>query len=320
MGSDWVFPVSATPLTAPPGELTGVAVDATGNVNGAAYNNHFNFKVDTSGAFSIVAGNGVKGTSPDGPATGFRITCPRYLIFQPNGDLYFTGNGSDVHIPKVTPGGNIVTVAGGGQNADEGAPALQVKMYPYGLTLDAARNLYYSEAYLSQRIRCIGSDGVVRTIAGFIDGGFSGDGGPARNAALAGPRGIPPGATARSASPTGARVALHRRWGQRLALHSRWRQRLALHRRRGQPSRAPDHARWQHSHNCRYRCERQLWSTSGQTLSLSLPAACWSGSLLPPFAASPGTGSSPPWSETAPVCRRRRTGDFRFQPQALGRG
>ena len=193
VGSDWVFPVSATPLTAPLGEMTGVAVDAAGNVYGADCNNNFIFKVDTSGAFSIVAGNGVKGISPDGPATGTRITCPRYLVFQPNGDLYFTDNAGDVRIRKVTPGGNIVTVAGGGPNKDEGAPALQVKMYPYGLTFDAAGNLYYSEAYLSQRVRRIGSDGVVRTIAGSIEGGFSGDGGPARNAALASPRGIAAG-------------------------------------------------------------------------------------------------------------------------------
>ena len=56
--------------------------------------------------------------------------------------------------------------------------------YPEGVAVDGAGNLYIADCD-NQRIRKVGTDGIITTVAGntsFITGGFSGDGGVATNA------------------------------------------------------------------------------------------------------------------------------------------
>src|SRR5438270_389125 len=75
---------------------------------------------------------------------------------------------------------------GGGPPIGDG-PATGTSLSADSVALDAAGNIYTSDN--NNRIRKIGTDGRVTTIAGGVLG-YSGDGGPAKNAALSFPSGI----------------------------------------------------------------------------------------------------------------------------------
>ena len=87
----------------------------------------------------------------------------------------------------------IDTFAGGGDG--DGGPAVQAALYsPAGVAVDGAGNVYVTDDR-NHRIRKVDAAGVITTIAGtgetgYREGGFSGDGGPATEAALYYPRGV----------------------------------------------------------------------------------------------------------------------------------
>jgi DNA-binding beta-propeller fold protein YncE len=87
----------------------------------------------------------------------------------------------------------ISTVAGTGVQgyAGDGAPATQALLNnPFDLAFDPAGNLCFSDTY-NHCIRCIDARrGVITTIAGTGEQGFSGDGGPATRARMNQPYGI----------------------------------------------------------------------------------------------------------------------------------
>ena len=85
----------------------------------------------------------------------------------------------------------ITTVAGGGTPSavhldGVGAPALSADLDPLAVAVDAGGNLYIVEDNRIEKV----SNGVITTIAGGADLGFSGDNGPATSALLNGPTGI----------------------------------------------------------------------------------------------------------------------------------
>jgi DNA-binding beta-propeller fold protein YncE len=88
---------------------------------------------------------------------------------------------------------NIITTAvGTGEKgfAGDGGPAEKALLNgPFDLCFDRAGNLYFSDTF-NNRIRRVDAHGVVATIAGNGDKGFSGDGGPATGAALNEPYGV----------------------------------------------------------------------------------------------------------------------------------
>jgi uncharacterized repeat protein (TIGR01451 family) len=86
---------------------------------------------------------------------------------------------------KVTPDG-ISAVAGSGSSgfAGDGGSAIAAQLTePWGIAVDATGNLYIADAY-NNRIRIVTPAGIINTVAGSNDGGFSGDGGPAVSAQL----------------------------------------------------------------------------------------------------------------------------------------
>jgi sugar lactone lactonase YvrE len=82
--------------------------------------------------------------------------------------------------------GTIVTVAGTGASgfSAEGVRAIEARLNaPVGLALDARGTLYFAEN-LNYRVSKLNPDGTLTTVAGGNGSGFSGDGGPAREAKL----------------------------------------------------------------------------------------------------------------------------------------
>ena len=75
----------------------------------------------------------------------------------------------------------VDTFAGG--KIRSGVPAQDVPLAPVGIAFDAAGNLVLCDQ-ISNLIRRVRPDGTIETLAGNGTTGFSGDGGPALNAAL----------------------------------------------------------------------------------------------------------------------------------------
>ena len=138
---------------------------------------------------TTVAGSDAVG---DGGAAGAaQLAQPEGLAVDGNGNLYIA-DAANHRVRKVTPAGTISTAAGNGHPGfgGDGGPAEASQLnQPYGLAVDDAGNLYIAD-FGNQRVRRIGTDGVITTVAGNGERGGAGDGGPAISAQLLGPRNL----------------------------------------------------------------------------------------------------------------------------------
>jgi sugar lactone lactonase YvrE len=165
-------------------EVLGLAADSAGNLFIADKGNSVVRKVSPDGIITTVAGGGME-FGDGGPATSAILT-PWGLAVDRAGNL-FIGDQVSRRVRRVSPDGTITTVAGGGScncsyELGDGGPATAVQLIgPPGLTVDSAGNLYIAEG---ARIRKVGLDGIITTVAGSGANGFSGDGGSATAAQL----------------------------------------------------------------------------------------------------------------------------------------
>lgn len=189
-------PATAAELSYP----SGIAVDGAGNVVIADTFNQRIRKVDTAGTISTVAGSGPTafqgggGLSGDGgPATSALLSFPSFVRGDSAGDL-FISDSSNERVREVDTTGTITTVAGSGPTAqqggggfggDGGAATAAELNDPTGLTVDGSGNLYIVDT-INNRVRKVDAAGIISTIAG----GSIGDGFPATQASLDGPRGL----------------------------------------------------------------------------------------------------------------------------------
>ena len=190
-GTSFTFP--STPLlarNAPLGYVRGVAVDASGNVYAADYDNNIIVRFVPGGQMAVVAGNGIGGFSGDeGPATSASLNSPVGVAVDLAGNLYIA-DGNNGRIRRVS-NGTITTVAGDGNAgfSGDGGPATSASLSsPAAVAVDLAGNLYIADQG-NNRIRKV-SNGTITTVAGNGNAGFSGDGGPATSAALNSPAGV----------------------------------------------------------------------------------------------------------------------------------
>jgi sugar lactone lactonase YvrE len=135
----------------------GVALDSAGNIYIADTFNQRIRKVDAStGKISTVAGNGTQGYSGDGStATSAEFYYPDGLVVDSAGNLYIADEYNH-RIRKVDAGtGKISTVAGNGTSGysgDGGAATSAELAIPWGVVVDGAGNLYFSDS-TNNRIR-----------------------------------------------------------------------------------------------------------------------------------------------------------------------
>jgi hypothetical protein len=169
----------------------GVAVDAHGNLFIADRDNQRIRKVGTNGIITTVAGNGTLGYSGDGgTATNAKLADPFDVAVDATGNLFIADYGTS-RIRKVDTNGIITTVAGNGSfgNSGDGGAATNAKFNSLtGVAVDATGNLFIAD-YESERIRMVGANGIISTVAGNGTAGYSGDGGAATNAELYNPKG-----------------------------------------------------------------------------------------------------------------------------------
>jgi uncharacterized protein (TIGR03437 family) len=170
---------------------TAVAVDASGNLYIADFNNSRIRKVSAAGIISTVAGNGNSGYSGDGgPAANAQINMAQGVAVDSYGNLYIGDTGNNA-VRQVSAGGLISTVAGNGLvgYTGDGGSAIQAQLgNPSAVAVDTAGNLYVADG--SARIRKVYPNGLITTIAGNGTAGYSGDGGGGIAAQLSGPSGL----------------------------------------------------------------------------------------------------------------------------------
>ncbi|WP_408951921.1 FG-GAP-like repeat-containing protein [Lysobacter sp. Hz 25] len=165
-----------------------IAIDAAGNVYIADTYNQRIRKIDTGGIIHTVAGTGVAGAASDGIATQSPLNYPTGLAIGPDGLLYIADTRNHV-IRRLDADGRLTTVAGSGAggSSGEGVPALQAALSsPHGLAFDAAGALYIADTG-SARVRKLGTDGLIVTVAG---GGAVQNGSVALEAKLDVPRSV----------------------------------------------------------------------------------------------------------------------------------
>jgi sugar lactone lactonase YvrE len=175
----------------------GVAVDAAGNLFVSDLLNTDVRKVGTNGIITTVAGNGSAGYSGDGgPATNAEMHWPEGIAVDASGNLFIADSGNQC-IRKVGTNGIITTVAGDGTygfSGDGGAAVNAQLDNPDAVTVDGSGNLFISDEG-NQRIRKVGINGIITTVAGDGYAGDFGDGGPAIDAEFADPAGMAVDAT-----------------------------------------------------------------------------------------------------------------------------
>jgi len=159
--------------------LEGLVIDKNRNLLVADSLNHAIFKIDSDGYLTYFAGNGKRGFSGDsGKATEASLAFPYDVRLDSKGNLYI----ADVfnhRIRKIDTNGLISTIAGTGVAgySGDGGPAVNAQLnMPYGILLDKDDNLLIADSD-NNVIRKVGSDGIIRTVAGTGQRGYEGDGG-----------------------------------------------------------------------------------------------------------------------------------------------
>jgi sugar lactone lactonase YvrE len=153
------------------------------------------FKVDSQGAFHLVAGNGTKGSSGDGgPAKDATIAGPHNAVVAPNGDVYIADTWNH-KVRKIDAGtGIITTVAGTGEKgfSGDGGPALEAEFNEtYCVAFAPAGDVLYIVDLGNKRVRALDlKTGLVNTIAGNGTKGVPEDGADAKTAPLNDPRAV----------------------------------------------------------------------------------------------------------------------------------
>ncbi|MBV7329403.1 SMP-30/gluconolactonase/LRE family protein [Chloroflexi bacterium TSY] len=167
---------------------SGIAVDGSDNLFIADTYNHRIRRVDTTtGIITTVAGIGCCGYGGDlGFATNAELLRPERIAV--DGRVTDAGNNRIRKVDAST--GMIATVAGTGKSGYSGdnGPAIDAQISGhFSVALDASGNLYIADTN-NHRIRRIDvTTGIITTVAGTGEAGFSGDHGLATNARLNGP-------------------------------------------------------------------------------------------------------------------------------------
>ncbi len=165
-------------------------------------------KVNPSGIITTIAGDGYNTCGEEalngddychgrfagdgGPAIDASLNRPAGVTTDSAGNIYIAERDNN-RIRKIDTAGIITTVAGNGQNDEngsclngigDGGPATSACLgNPYSVTIDASGNLYIADFY-NARIRKVDTSGIITTYAGNGAADTSGDGGPAPEAGL----------------------------------------------------------------------------------------------------------------------------------------
>ena len=138
------------------------------------------------------AGTGLSGFGGDGgPATSAALRQPIAVAWLADGSVLVADYGNH-RIRRISPGGQITTVAGTGAAgySGDGGPATSARLsWPLDVEPTADGGFLIADLG-NKRVRRVSPAGIITTVAGTGQGGSQGDGGPATSARLGSPTGV----------------------------------------------------------------------------------------------------------------------------------
>jgi hypothetical protein len=141
---------------------------------------------------STIAGNGIQGFAGDGGlATAAELNEPSGVVITPDGRM-FIADSANHRVRVITVDGRINTFAGNGSPgfSGDGGPATAAQLsHPVALALDGSGAVLIADQG-NQRLRRVGNEGIIQTLAGSGVQGPSTDATPAITAALNVPGGV----------------------------------------------------------------------------------------------------------------------------------
>ena len=140
-----------------------VAVDSSSNVYVADSYNQRIRKITQAGVVSTIAGNGTRGYK-EGIGIEARFHLPSGVAVDSSDNVY-VGDMNNHRIRKITPEGEVSTLAGNGTPGyEEGIGEAVQFNYPSSVAVDSSDNVYVADS-LNHRIRKITPKGEVSTFA-----------------------------------------------------------------------------------------------------------------------------------------------------------
>ena len=171
-----------------------IQFDEAGHLYIAERDNHVVRRVDgRNGVITAFAGTGAPGFSGDGgPAARATLRHPHSIVVAPGGGLLICDTGNH-RIRRVRGPGDVIETFGGTGDRAPVADGITIGR----ASLNGPRSICVGRSgdlYLALRegnaIYRIATSGTLHHVAGTGEQGYSGDGGPARQATLAGPKGL----------------------------------------------------------------------------------------------------------------------------------
>jgi len=142
----------------------GIASDRHGNLYVAAQFGYVILKIDPAGVVTTLAGSGAQG-SADGNGRNASFIFPRGVAVDTDGNVYVADGGNN-KIRKITPSGEVTTLAGIGTPGTADGPRLEASFRsPESVAVDTVGNVYVADTG-NHKIRKITPSGEVTTLAG----------------------------------------------------------------------------------------------------------------------------------------------------------
>ncbi len=180
-----------SPLSAQFSFPFGISTDASGRLYVADGGNNRVRRVDFANSRIVTFAGSSDSPGDGGRAENAALFAPEAMAFDAAGNLFFADTNHH-RIRKITPAGIINTVAGNGTRGftGDGGDARTAQLQnPEGIAIDSAGNLFIADSG-NARIRRVGANGIIQTVAGTGVHSFSGDLGPATLAGLVYPTGV----------------------------------------------------------------------------------------------------------------------------------
>ncbi len=142
----------------------GLAVDSGGNVYVAEMSSNQIRKITPAGVVTTFAGSSTPG-SADGNGASASFTAPAGIAVDAQDNVYVSEVGTH-RIRKITPSGDVTTIAGAGTAGNNDGTGAAAKFnQPYGLTVDSDGVIYVADT-IGNKIRRVTQAGVVTTLSG----------------------------------------------------------------------------------------------------------------------------------------------------------